>query len=188
SGNAKAEVVGAIVRSPFIQGEPIRSDKLIKGAGSGFMSAILPSGKRALAISISTNGSASAGGFILPNDHVDVILTRRQEQTRQTQQSGALTHSSETILSNVRILAIDQTVEEKDGQRVVVGKTATLELSPRQAEALALARQLGTLSLALRSIADVNGVSAESDDMRRDEGSRDVNMVRFGVTTHTTAK
>jgi len=184
--NAIEELAGSIARTPFVTGEPIREAKLIKANGSGFMAAILPAGKRAVSTEISPE--TGAGGFILPNDHVDVILTRRQEQTRQTQQSGALTHSSETILSNVRILAIDQTVEEKDGQRVVVGKTATLELSPRQAEALALARQLGTLSLALRSIADVNGVSAESDDMRRDEGSRDVNMVRFGVTTHTTAK
>ena len=63
-------------------------------------------------------------------------------------------HTSETILSNIRVLAIDQTVEEKNGQRVVVGKTATLELTPRQAETLALSRQLGTLSLALRSLAD----------------------------------
>ncbi len=61
---------------------------------------------------------------------------------------------SETILNNIRVLAIDQAIEEKNGQKVVVGKTATLELGPRQAETLALARQLGTLSLALRSIAD----------------------------------
>ena len=92
-------------------------------------------------------------------------------------------HTSETILSNVRVLAIDQTVEEKNGQRVVVGKTATLELSPRQAETLALSRQMGTLSLALRSLVDFDG--KDKPEAVTDEGGRrrGINMVRFGVTT-----
>jgi Flp pilus assembly protein CpaB len=85
-----------------------------------------------------------AGGFILPNDHVDVILTRRTRVAANT--PGPEGHSSETILRNVRVLAIDQNVQEKDGQRVVVGKTATLELAPHQAEALTLAQQDGTLA------------------------------------------
>jgi pilus assembly protein CpaB len=84
------------------------------------------------------------------------------------------------------VLAIDQTVEEKSGQRVVIGKTATLELSPRQAETLALSRQLGTLSLALRSIVDFsNKPEAATDDSGRQGG---VNVVRFGVSTTATTK
>ena len=114
------------------------------------MAAILPSGMRAVSTEISPE--TGAGGFILPNDHVDVILTRRDQEAEKA--AGVEIHTSEIILSNVRVLAIDQTVEEKNGQRVVVGKTATLELSPRQAETLALSRQLGTLSLALRSLVD----------------------------------
>ena len=84
--------------------------------------------------------------------------------------------SARPFCKNVRVLAIDQTVEEKNGQKVVVGKTATLELAPRQAEILALGRQLGTLSLALRSIVDTAG-DAESAS----EEGNSVNIVRFGI-------
>jgi pilus assembly protein CpaB len=160
------QLVGSITRVPFSDGEPIREAKLIHANGSGFMAAILPTGMRAVSTDISPE--TGAGGFILPNDHVDVILTRRDRDAEQAN-GGVEAHVSETILSNVRVLAIDQTVEEKNGQRVVVGKTATLELSSRFAERLALAHQLGTLSLALRSLVDagkdqVADVGASTDD------------------------
>jgi pilus assembly protein CpaB len=145
------QLAGSIARVPFSDGEPIREAKLIRANGSGYMAAILPTGMRAVSTDISAE--TGAGGFILPNDHVDVILTRRDHDAEQAN-GGIETHISETILTNVRVLAIDQTVEEKGGQRVVVGKTATLELPPRLAEKLTLAHQLGSLSLALRSLVD----------------------------------
>jgi pilus assembly protein CpaB len=145
------QLVGSIARTPFSDGEPIRESKLIRANGSGYMAAILPTGMRAVSTDISPE--TGAGGFILPNDHVDVILTRRDRDAEQAN-GGIEAHVSETILTNVRVLAIDQTVEEKGGQRVVVGKTATLELTQRLAEKLTLAHQLGTLSLALRSLVD----------------------------------
>ena len=88
----------------------------------------------------------------------------------------------------MRVLAIDQTVEEKNGQKVVVGKTATLELTPQQAETLALSRQLGTLSLALRSLVDsqVRRAGEVADDRNDKRGS--INTVRYGVTTVTTPR
>ena len=100
--------------------------------------------------------------------------------------AGVEVHTSEVILSNVRVLAMDQTVEEKNGQRVVVGKTATLELGPRQAERLALACQQGILSLALRRLMDSDKDKPESTDVDGRRGS--VNMVRFGVTVTNTMK
>jgi pilus assembly protein CpaB len=145
------QLAGSIARSPLSDGEPIREAKLIRANGSGYMAAILPTGMRAVSTDISPE--TGAGGFILPNDHVDVILTRRDRDAEQAN-GGVEAHVSETILTNVRVLAIDQTVEEKNGQRVVVGKTATLELTSRLAEKLALAHQLGTMSLALRSLVD----------------------------------
>lgn len=180
------QLAGSIARTPFVVGEPIREAKLIKANGSGFMAAMLPSGMRALSTEISPENGA--GGFILPNDRVDVILTRRERESGRSGGAGE-TQTSETILTNVRVLAIDQTVEEKNGQRVVVGKTATLELSPRQTETLALARQLGTLSLALRSLIDANRSGPEEpvDDSKKNTRN-EVNMVRFGVTTTTTPK
>jgi pilus assembly protein CpaB len=175
--NAVEELAGSITRAPFAAGEPIREAKLIKANGAaGFMAAILPSGMRAISTEISPE--TGAGGFILPNDRVDVILSRRD---KSPDKASTETTTSETILTNVRVLAIDQTVEEKNGQRVVVGKTATLELSPRQAESLALSRQLGILSLALRSLLDANNNAALPEIDRR----TGINTVRFGVTTST---
>jgi pilus assembly protein CpaB len=136
------------------------------------------------AISVEISPETGAGGFILPNDHVDVILSRRDRLAEKS--AGVEIHISEVILANVRVLAIDQTVEEKNGQRVVVGKTATLELTQRQAETLAVSRQLGTLSLALRSIVDSNKDKPEAMDEGTRRGS--VNVVRFGVTTSNTLK
>ena len=158
--DAASQLAGSIARSPMLTGEPIRETKLVKSNGSGFMAAILPSGMRAVSTEISPE--TGAGGFILPNDRVDVILSRRM---KNPDGAGADIFNSAAILSDVRVLAIDQTVEEKGGQKVVVGKTATLELKPRQTEALAQARQSGTLSLALRSLVDARpGAKSAKDD------------------------
>jgi pilus assembly protein CpaB len=180
--NAIEQLTGSIARSPFVAGEPIREAKLIKANGSGFMAALLPSGMRAVSTEISPE--TGAGGFILPNDRVDVLLTRRDREAEKA--TGIEAHITETILTDVRVLAIDQTIEEKNGQRVVVGKTATLELSPRQAETLAVSRQRGTLSLALRSLIDANAHVATDDDGKN--ANRRLNMVRFGITTSATPK
>jgi pilus assembly protein CpaB len=180
--DAIAELTGAIARLPMSGGEPMRENRLIKAKGSGYMAAILPSGMRAISTEISPE--TGAGGFILPNDRVDVILSRRDRESERA--TGIEAHVSETLLRDVRVLAIDQTVQEKDGQRVVVGKTATLELTLRQAETLALARQLGTLTLALRSLVDADPNKRATDDETK-QTSR-VNMVRFGVTTTLTPK
>ncbi len=149
------KVAGALARSTFYAGEPISEAKLIR-TDRGFMSAILPEGKRAIATKIAAD--TSAGGFILPNDRVDVIMTRQTPGTAQSAGGTAPPEfHTETILHNVRVLAIDQTIEDKNGQKVVVGQTATLELSPRQAEILTVAQELSPrLTLALRSIADAD--------------------------------
>jgi pilus assembly protein CpaB len=176
---ATKQVAGSIARAPFLAGEPIREPKLIKADGSGFMAAILPAGMRAISTEISPE--TGAGGFILPNDRVDVILSKREKSADKN--STDLVRS-EVILSNVRVLAIDQAPKEKDGQNSVIGKTVTLELKPEQAEALTRARQSGTLALALRSIADVNMVENKSDDQAPKRGS--IAVIRFGVASPTT--
>jgi pilus assembly protein CpaB len=178
--DASKEITGSIARYPFIAGEPMRDAKLIKANGSGFMAAILPSGMRAVSTEISAE--TGAGGFILPNDRVDVLLTRRLKNPTPSLPDIVV---AEIVLANIRVLAIDQAPKEKDGQNSVVGKTATLELKPEQSLTLSQARQAGTLSLALRSIADVNQVEI-SDDRPRDRGS--INVVRYGVTHSTLQK
>jgi pilus assembly protein CpaB len=179
--DATEELAGAIARVPFAAGEPIREARLIKAKGSGYLAAVLPTGKRAASTDI--NPEVGVSGFIMPNDHVDVILTRRDREAEKI--AGIEIHTAETVLTNVRVLAIDQTVEEKAGQKVVVGKTATLELEPRQVERLTLARQQGVVSLALRSIADTDPNKPDAED--KAPKSR-IDMVRFGVTISTTPR
>src|SRR5436305_6537538 len=101
---ATNEVAGSIARAPFIAGEPIREPKLVKANGSGFMAAILPTGMRAISTEISPE--TGAGGVILPNDRVDVILSRREKNPDRTGTPDVV--NSEVVLSNIRVLAIDQ--------------------------------------------------------------------------------
>ncbi len=180
---AMKTVAGAIARAPFIAGEPIREAKLVRANGSGFMAAILPTGMRAISTEISAE--TGAGGFILPNDRVDVILTKREKSGDKT---GADVVNSEIILPNVRVLAIDQAPKEKEGQNALVGRTVTLELKPEQAETLARARQVGTLSLALRSIADVNMVENSTDDQPNSRKGASISVVRYGVQSSMTTQ
>jgi pilus assembly protein CpaB len=180
--DATTELAGAIARAPFIAGEPIREPKLVKANGSGFMAAILPSGMRAVSTEISPE--TGAGGFILPNDRVDVLLTRREKNLQQPSAPDIVV--SEPVLANIRVLAIDQAPKEKDGQSSVIGKTVTLELKPEQATILVAARQAGTLSLALRSIADVNQAELVVDDRSSQRGN--VNVVRYGINNPTTVQ
>lgn len=167
---AMKDMEGTIARVPLLKGEPVNENKLVNAGEGGFMSVILGAGRRAVSLKISPE--SGAGGFILPNDRVDVILTRKDNASENV--------ISETILKNVRILAIDQTVKEEEGRKVVVGKTATMELTQDQAELLSLAERRGQLSLALRSLADATpGVAAEEEDRRT--GS--VRMLKFGVSS-----
>ncbi len=175
SPTALEDISGSVSRAPSMAGEPIRRDKMIKSGNTAFMSAILPSGKRAVAINIVSSGARTAGGFILPNDRVDVLRTGRDDDATRSRQADVFV--SETILQNVRILAIGQNVQERNGERVVVGETATLELDPKQAELITLAQRTGELSLVLRSIADM---SASETPVTKEEAG--LTIVRFGVS------
>ncbi|OJU01664.1 MAG: Flp pilus assembly protein CpaB [Rhizobium sp. 63-7] len=170
--NALTELGGAVVRLPMFEGEPVRAEK-IADANSRIMSSLLPSGKRAVATDISV--STGAGGFILPNDRVDVIMVRKGEDTK---------YLTETVLSNVRVLAIDQQIEEKnDGSKTVVGTTATLELTPDQAKVISVAQQMADrLSLALRSVADAQEEDTDAADylLSGDTGTPSIQVIKSG--------
>jgi pilus assembly protein CpaB len=142
----------AVVRVPIFRGEPILEGKLVKSDGAGVMSAVLTPGKRAMAMAVSVENAS--GGFILPGDRVDVILSRAIEikTDGQTKQSFVST----TILRNIKVLAIDQKPAAVQKEVSIVGATATLELTPEQSEALASAVPMGRISLVLRSVADIN--------------------------------
>jgi pilus assembly protein CpaB len=147
------------------------------------MAAILPTGMRAVSTEISAENGA--GGFILPNDRVDVILTQRVKNVEHPEQPDVIL--SRMILPSIRVLAIDQAPKEKDGQNAVVGKTATLELKPEQIPVLTAARQAGSLSLALRSITDAKAVESNplEEATPRNVG---LNVVRYGIASRATAQ
>jgi pilus assembly protein CpaB len=169
--------VGAIVRVAMVAGDPIRDPNVVIAKGSGFMAAVLPQGMRAVAVEISPE--AGAGGFILPDDRVDVVLTHHDKAAEKT--NGVEKFVSDTILRNIRVLAVDQNIDEKNGVKVVIGKTATLELTPQQAETLEVSHQMGSITLTLRSILD--NVQQSGDDGDTANKDKPLNTVRFGVST-----
>jgi pilus assembly protein CpaB len=178
--DALDDVNGAMTRVAFLRGEPIRHDKLVKAGAGGFMSAILPSGKRAVAIKIDNGGDSSAGGFILPNDRVDVVRLARDEEA--TKARGIEVMTAQTILANVRVLAIGQNVEEQNGKKVSTGANATLELDPDQVNLIILAQQAGNslLHLSLRSLVDSGGPARTVVDADG-AGKVGLTVVRYGA-------
>jgi pilus assembly protein CpaB len=169
-------VKGTVVRAMILPGQPITQNAIVHGDASGFMAATLNEGMRAVSIAISTD--SGAGGFILPNDRVDVILTRKPD-------GNSTRGSAKTILSNLRVLAVDQTYRQEKDARTVVGKTATVEVSPEQAEVLSGAVISGSLSLALRPLSE--GIVASLDDpahKKRPASTYDgpVSVIRYGMT------
>ena len=181
---ALEKLKGSVARVAMYAGEPLRRSKLI-GEGQSFMSSILPTGMRAVATAISAD--TSAGGFILPNDFVDVIMTRRSD----TGNAGS-GFTTETILKNIRVLAIDQTIQEdEEGKKTRVGQTATLELTPQQAEIITVAQQMADrLTLALRSITDNKEKGTdEADYLVSGNGRRGtVRLIKSGEVSEVGAR
>jgi pilus assembly protein CpaB len=178
--DAIQQFIGSIVRMPVAAGQPIYDPMVVFAKGSGFLAAVLPKGLRAVAVSISPE--SGAGGFILPEDHVDILLTRHDKVAEKA--TGTEQIVTDTILRNVPVLAVDQTVEDKNGQKVVIGKTATLELTPQQAEMLEAAHQIGTLSLSLRGLVDSQSPTPEGAEAHNDKAT--IHTVRYGVGSITT--
>jgi pilus assembly protein CpaB len=146
-GGPKQPFMGAVVRLSIQAGEPITQRKIVRAGESGYLAVLLGPGKRAASIPVTVD--TGAGGFVLPGDRVDVILTRKLE----TGKPNAL-FVSKTILRNMKVLAIDQTTQTDKDAAAVIGATATLEVASDEAETLAAAKAAGNLSLALRSYAD----------------------------------
>ncbi len=176
--DAIKDMSGRVARAPLLTNEPVTMHKLVKAGEGGVLAAILPAGMRAVSTRIKEE--TAAGKLILPNDHVDVLLIQRQKSARGG--GGNDNFVVDTLFRNVRVLAIGQLIEAKEGKRNADGATATLELSPRQAELLALANSMGEISLVLRSVADIDptgGPSNKNDPFG--QRSNAVKMMRYGV-------
>lgn len=183
SGQDASEFAGAVVRSAIRQGEPVTGRRLVQQGDAGFMSAVLGPGMRAVAVP--TSAETGAGGFILPNDRVDVIVSFQQEneETRRRE------YVARTIVENARVLAIDQTYADEEGEGTVVGETATLELTAAQAREVSLAVAQGEVTLILRALEDtVTGPSlvsggdslAAAPVSNDDDSVRRVTLIRYG--------
>ncbi len=157
-------LVGSIVRRAIAAGEPITASKVFKRENAGFLSGMLRPGMRA--ISIKVTAASGAAGFILPGDRVDVVLT--SEWREKSEQLGNIVRRfSETILYDVRVLAIDQSTNDVE-ENAQVSETATLEILPKQAEMVAVASSMGRLSLSLRSLTPGPGDTSYGDSFTSD--------------------
>jgi pilus assembly protein CpaB len=181
--DALTSMQGAVARFELFPGEPLQQAKLVR-SDQGYLSAVLESGMRG--VSISVNADSASGGFIVPNDHVDVILTH----------NGVAGQTSEVILSNVRVLAINTRLGETgttgapdnpDNPKAEIfanSAIATLELTPQQAETVVNAGQLGKLSLALRSIIDFAQSASDGNQLQR---NAPIKVIRYGAEANVVA-
>ncbi len=152
SPEAIKEIAGSIVRTPIYKLEPIVATRLVKRGQQGLLASLLEPGMRAVAVEISTE--SASGGFILPNDYVDIILTHEEKANPNVGMPERTLAT--TIVKNVRVLAIDQavaTAEDAETSSTLIGSTATLELTPDEAELVSLSQRKGKLSLSLRPLA-----------------------------------
>ncbi|WP_404417154.1 Flp pilus assembly protein CpaB [Brevundimonas vesicularis] len=154
---AKSDYIGSVVREPILAGEPIVSRKIVRAGDSGYLAAYLEPGMRAMAIAVTVE--SAAGGFILPGDRVDVVLTAETSRNGAVEGATKSKFASGVVLQNIKVLAIDQATRVGDDAQAVVGATATLEVRPQDSVLLAQAKSEGELSLSLRSYADTAGPS-----------------------------
>ncbi len=198
--DALEKMVGAVARQGLVNGEPVTITKLVQPGTSGFMSVMMTPGMRAVSVQI--EAETAAGGFIQPNDRVDVIVTREVEDKNAGGGTALQGIRSDLILANIRVLAIDAIYgaplaegedETKAGQgAAIIGSRATLELTERDATLLNTARKAGDISLTLRSIADIAAPSGATGQGRvyRDgvaQDSEGVKVFRYGNETVSSA-
>jgi pilus assembly protein CpaB len=175
-------VTGTVARAPILSGEPLSETKIVHTDSAGFMAATLSPGMRAMSIPITTE--SGAGGFILPNDRVDLVMTIQTSDNPKT-------YGAKIVLANVRVLAVDQTIKQDRDQKVVLAKTATLELSPDQVRTVVRAQASGAISLALRPLSESNpavaslqhptpAAAAANDD---EDSGTGVTVIRYGITS-----
>ena len=181
--DAPTQMTGTVARFEIFAGEPIREAKLVR-ADQGYLSAVIQQGMRAVSVGVSAE--SGAGGYIVPNDRVDVVSTQRTNVGTGTR----------TILTNIKVLAIGKRLGEAgasagnpdptDPQSQVFGDqtVATLELSPGQSEIIIGAASNGKLTLVLRSVADF---TPSADDGLLQASNQPIRLIRFGVETNTAA-
>jgi pilus assembly protein CpaB len=152
---------GWVARDPFTAGEPISDAKIVSPGSRGFLAAVLHPGMRAISVPVTATSGIS--GFVFPGDQVDILITHKLTGHSETQHDAA-----ETVLHDVRVIGIDQKLDTKTGE-ALVAHTATLEVTPKQSEIIAVATEIGKLSLSLRSLATASSEKSTADASAGDE-------------------
>ncbi|MEO9968735.1 MAG: Flp pilus assembly protein CpaB [Hyphomonadaceae bacterium] len=186
--DAFSDISGQVVRIPMFSQEPILPQKIVDQGNTGVMAALVSPGKRAVSVEISAE--SAAGGFILPDDRVDVILTHEVELETANGVSDDI--QSTIILENVRVLAIDQRIALVEGEgQTAIGQTATLELSPEDTGLIAYGERKGVLSLALRSLTDAalagDVVTSRAGELKATSTGARVTIFRNGRVRESSA-
>ena len=150
---------GWVARDPFAAGEPISDAKIVSPGSRGFLAAVLRPGMRAISVPVSVTSGIS--GFVFPGDQVDILITHR------TGHGESQHEAAETVLQDVRVIGIDQKLDSKNGE-ALVAHTATFEVTPKQSEMIAVATEIGKLSLTLRSLASNESEKSAADSPAAD--------------------
>ena len=175
------QLYGSIVREAILANEPITNAKLVRAGDSGYMAVVLQPGMRAVSVPVNVN--TAAGGFIMPGDHVDVVSSHAVDASSNGGHAGVV---AETVLRNVRVLAIDQNSQApKSGQQTQVGATATLEVTAADTDVLARAKAQGEIILALRPYTDAGGPSSRGGN--DDQNAGQVRIFRPGQPAEVVA-
>ncbi|MGZ8363507.1 MAG: Flp pilus assembly protein CpaB [Caulobacteraceae bacterium] len=175
---ALEQVTGAIVREPILAGEPVVERKIVRNGQGGYMAVVLQPGMRAMSVPVTVE--TGAGGFILPGDRVDLVQARRVDKAG----GGGQETTSQVLMRNLKVLAIDQKTSPEKDQQSLVGTTATLEVAAADVDVVAKAKSMGDLMLALRSYADVGGPAGRA--IARDN-SGVIRVIRAGQISQTVA-
>jgi pilus assembly protein CpaB len=180
----KKDFIGSVVRASILAGQPISEDAVVKVGERGFLAAVLSPGMRAVSVKVSAVSAIS--GLVFPGDRVDLILTSKLRKIGATKKERKLYHAAETVLTNVRILALDQRTNDQQGKnnKSRVPKTATFELTPKQVQMVTVARKLGNLSLSLRSLAkeEANGTLTAKTVKPEKKEEKEEKLARRGRT------
>lgn len=174
------ELQGAVVRVQLRAGEPVTRVRVVHPGERGFLAAVLEPGFRA--VSLPVDATTGIAGFIFPGDWVDVLMTMkvRDERSEAKQQR----YFSQTVLRRVRILAIDQHVDKEDGS-AAIAKTATLEVTPKEAERVAISLEMGRLSLSLNSLSQAESETVHVERLLGGAKPFDPEMVRNAGRSYT---
>ena len=174
------ELDGAVVRVNLRSGEPVTKVRVVHPGERGFLAAVLEPGFRA--VSVPVDATTGIAGFVFPGDWVDVLMTMQMRDQREDAKQNR--YFSQTVLKRVRVLAIDQQVDKQEGE-ATIAKTATLEVSPKEAERIAVSLQMGRLSMSLNSLSNADSEKALSERLIGGEKPFDPKMVRNEGRSYT---